>query len=106
MPIGLILTSSIMCTWNELFILLLINMHLKVHLSTHNKPAPWIDATTKKLMYERDIFKKRVARSNSQADWMNYIRQLVTELIMNKTPAQAFTLAFAVGKIPSQYSKK
>ena len=72
MPIGLILTSSIMCTWNELFILLLINMHLKVHLSTHNKPAPWIDATTKKLMYERDIFKKRVARSNSQADWMNY----------------------------------
>ena len=23
-------------------------------------------------MYERDMYKKSVARSNSQADWMNY----------------------------------
>ena len=60
------------CTWNELFISIIDKHAPKRIIRTRNKPAPWIDATAKKLMYERDMFKKRVARSNSQADWMNY----------------------------------
>ena len=56
----------------ELFISIIDKRAPKRIIKTRNKPEPWIDATVKMLMYERDMFKKRVARSNSQADWMYY----------------------------------